>query len=260
VRNFEAGEIRATLEMQRAAREVAWVNERLLELLALKGVGRGEVDTYLSKTRKGVEGANGEDQATSTNVDDEPEAQFLRGGTAGLQRAALLYGDCERLRLCPPARTLPSPSMPVQATSQTPVYDDHGIVVVGNCEAAAVNENENEEQDFTNRLVHANGGNICPPGSSKMATTRRQTRNTTEATGNNQEITSTSTSICTAAPGVTLHSPPALVTSCDDAANIIADFQGHGDPLRARSALGCGDSTDCHVKNTTLFQLMDETK
>ncbi|RWA04967.1 hypothetical protein EKO27_g10131 [Xylaria grammica] len=52
--------------------------------------------------------------------------------------------------------------------------------------------------------------------------------------------------------------PPSLITPCDAAASIIAGFQGHGDVVHARRVLGCGDVTNCHVKNTRLFQLMDE--
>ncbi|KAI1330866.1 hypothetical protein F5Y16DRAFT_318437 [Xylariaceae sp. FL0255] len=50
----------------------------------------------------------------------------------------------------------------------------------------------------------------------------------------------------------------AHVTSCDDAASIIASFQGHGDVSKARRSLGCGNVRVCHIKNTRLFQLMDE--
>jgi len=197
--------------MQRAAREVAWVNERLLELLASKGVERGEVDEYLTKARKRAERVKREDMVASTDIDDESEAQSPCGGTTDTQRAALMHGDRGKVRLRPPA---PTSSMPVQGMPETPVHEDG----VGDGEAVENNNNNN----------------------------------------NNKLIISTST--FTTTRGVKIHPPPALVTSCDDAANIIADFQGHGDPLRARSALGCGDATDCHVKNTTLFQLMDETK
>ncbi|KAI0010936.1 hypothetical protein F4779DRAFT_260789 [Xylariaceae sp. FL0662B] len=50
----------------------------------------------------------------------------------------------------------------------------------------------------------------------------------------------------------------ASLTSCDAAADIIATLQGHSDAAQARAVLGCGDVRDCHVRNTRLFQLMDE--
>ena len=49
-----------------------------------------------------------------------------------------------------------------------------------------------------------------------------------------------------------------LETHCDDAAGIIAQLCGDGDSARARAVLGCAGSTDCAVRNTVLFQLMDE--
>lgn len=49
-----------------------------------------------------------------------------------------------------------------------------------------------------------------------------------------------------------------LETHCDDAAGIIAQLRGDGDSARARALLGCSGSTDCVVRNTVLFQLMDQ--
>ncbi|KAI1817917.1 hypothetical protein GGS20DRAFT_581907 [Poronia punctata] len=56
VRAFEERGVSATLEMQRAAREVEWVNRRLVELLGSKGVGEAEVREFLiMMKRKGKE-------------------------------------------------------------------------------------------------------------------------------------------------------------------------------------------------------------
>lgn len=48
VAELERAGVGATLEMQRAARRVAATNERLLALLALRGVSRGEVEAFLA--------------------------------------------------------------------------------------------------------------------------------------------------------------------------------------------------------------------
>jgi hypothetical protein len=50
----------------------------------------------------------------------------------------------------------------------------------------------------------------------------------------------------------------ALESSCDDAAEIIAQYQGHADINSARKALGCKDATPCYVRNVRVFQAMDE--
>jgi hypothetical protein len=51
----------------------------------------------------------------------------------------------------------------------------------------------------------------------------------------------------------------AAETSCIAAATIIAQMRGDGDDDFARTMLlGCHGTTDCKVKNTTLFQVLDE--
>lgn len=47
-------------------------------------------------------------------------------------------------------------------------------------------------------------------------------------------------------------------TSCEEAAFIIASLRGHGDVIEARQTLGCADNSACSVKNTHLFQLMND--
>ena len=47
------------------------------------------------------------------------------------------------------------------------------------------------------------------------------------------------------------------VTTCEDAANIIASMRGHGDTEAVRSELGCQPNISCTVKNITIFELLD---
>ncbi|KAI1421643.1 hypothetical protein F5Y12DRAFT_766843 [Xylaria sp. FL1777] len=168
VREFERRDMRATLEMQHAAREVAWTNERLMELLAARGMSRGQVDEFLSRCKEESDSYS----ATGAN---------LNSGSREISAAGAID----------------------TATSQTQPAGYEGV------------ENADERNDAV-------------PDSLKQST----------------DIYSSSR---------------ALTTSCDAAAGIIAGFHGHGDVLRARIALGCGDAVNCHVKNTQLFQLMDET-
>lgn len=49
-----------------------------------------------------------------------------------------------------------------------------------------------------------------------------------------------------------------METSCDVAAAILADMQGHGDTSRVRVVLGCTQPGECIVKNTRVFDLLDE--
>lgn len=56
--------------------------------------------------------------------------------------------------------------------------------------------------------------------------------------------------------------PPAaspLQMSCNAAARIIADMQGHGDSRHARASLGCSPyEQECVVNNVTLFRILEQ--
>ena len=47
-------------------------------------------------------------------------------------------------------------------------------------------------------------------------------------------------------------------TSCEIAASIIASMRGHVDAEEARAELGCSSNLSCMIKNTTIFQRMDQ--
>lgn len=49
-----------------------------------------------------------------------------------------------------------------------------------------------------------------------------------------------------------------LQTSCEAAAAILVDLHGKDDLDATRAALGCVGASSCSVKNTTIFELMDE--
>ncbi|KAI1297565.1 hypothetical protein F5Y03DRAFT_398448 [Xylaria venustula] len=167
VRHSEARDMTASLEMQRAAREVAWVNARLLEMLAARGVGKGEVDEYLGRCRERERDCRAGSVVEGVDVRD---SRYAGASTAARASGAESKGDGE------------------------------------------------EDGLGTEERKRIGGAGVDSEGPER-----------------------------------------ALITSCDAAASIIAGFQGHGDVSRARKALGCDDVADCHVKNTRLFQLMDET-
>ncbi|KAI0183996.1 hypothetical protein EV127DRAFT_486602 [Xylaria flabelliformis] len=176
VRDFESREVQATQAMQRAAQEVAWVNERLMELLAAKGVAREEVDEFLRR-----------EADAPRDVDQGSRA---RGASFRIEDVG---GACQ------------------------------GV--------------ENRKGSTTH------GGDVADAGIGIS----------TAAVDEHRMNVSSSKPTSVVDKGSSAH-----VTSCDDAASIIAEFHGHGDVSHARSVLGCGDAARCHVKNTRLFQLMDE--
>ncbi|KAI0399695.1 hypothetical protein F4802DRAFT_602755 [Xylaria palmicola] len=203
VRAFERGGVRASLAMQQAAREVAWANERLVELLAARGVARGEVDEFLRRRKEEEEFGTG----VTVGRAAPDGSRGLPGGVTGAFAprtcgttacGAAQPGDAResgRARVCGAGQSLEG---------------DAGVGASTSGRASAVGHGESSRT--------RDGG--------------------------------TSFAVDEA--------PSTLVTSCDSAALIIAGFQGHEDVSHARAALGCGDTTDCHVRNTRLFQLMDE--
>lgn len=176
MRELEARDARATLEMQRAAREVAWTNERLVELLGASGVSRARVDEFLRRCCR---------ERRDCGV-----GAGSSGGRGGGGGGAM-------------------------------------VVVAGAVDAEASRTRSAE--------CEGEGGD---DGGADMAPERRSSGGD-DVEGGGRERT--------------------LVTSCEAAACIIAGFQGHGDVSQARMALGCDGAADCLVRNTRLFQLMDET-
>ncbi|KAI1630886.1 hypothetical protein F4809DRAFT_227109 [Biscogniauxia mediterranea] len=150
LREYEAREVQASLDMQQAARAVAWKNERLLMLLARHGVAQGEIDAFLQLS----------------------DAQ---------------------------ARAMMAPRDSSHAGTSLKTPDSQAIT----------------------------------PADSRLESRRLCT--TTADGGSNS-----------------------LSTSCDAAASILANLKGHDDTLQAREVLGCGSQKNCHIRNTRLFQLMDE--
>ncbi|KAL8723103.1 MAG: hypothetical protein Q9181_007354 [Wetmoreana brouardii] len=48
-------------------------------------------------------------------------------------------------------------------------------------------------------------------------------------------------------------------TECSVAANILADFRGHGDAEQARAELGCPDTAQCSITNVVLLHALDSS-
>ncbi|KAI1081791.1 hypothetical protein F5B20DRAFT_57640 [Whalleya microplaca] len=185
LRDYERRDAQASAEMQRAARAVAWRNERLMLLLARHGVGRREVEEFLRAEADGGPGQCLEGASTRPELEDEP-------------RVALM-----------------APGVGIPAIPSSPRRGDRDAT--GQCGSPSHPPIRGEYEDVP----------VCDDGAGVSGT-----RDPTER---------------------------AHLTPCDAAADIIANLQGHGDAAQARTVLGCGSVRDCHVKNTRLFQLMDES-
>ncbi|KAI1115382.1 hypothetical protein F5Y14DRAFT_135202 [Nemania sp. NC0429] len=228
VRDFEQRGVRASAEMQRAAREVTWVNERLVELLAERGVARGEVDEFLRRRR--------EEMGRGSTVGDSPRYLDLNRGSGSCRGSR---GEVARVVSAVVAEGASSSETGAREGARTGAGADD---MSGRSRVSSSGP-DRQSIDMDTRIEVGTSVDMSTPARAKCGDDKHVCDGTSKAPKRCADTDEGSS---------------ALLTSCDDAASIIARFQGHGDVLHARETLGCGDATNCHVKNTRLFQLMDE--
>ncbi|RYP70447.1 hypothetical protein DL771_005488 [Monosporascus sp. 5C6A] len=226
VREYERRDAEATCEMQRAAQAVAWKNERLLALLALHGVPRAEIDAFLQPP-DGV-GAAAANNAAPSAAGFTPTAASC-AGAAGVPSGGGAKFDGLGL------------------SSNAKAGSPEHVPLARACSAAS-------------RCATRKSDEPCSAGTDSQSSYEAPETNILSRQPDSTSSDTPADKVDLPATGIGLsHGSPGQVTSCDAAATMIADLQGHGDAAQARSLLDCGDSSDCHVKNTRLFQLMVET-
>ncbi|RYP01602.1 hypothetical protein DL764_006168 [Monosporascus ibericus] len=222
VREYERRDSEATYEMQRAAQAVVWKNERLLALLALHGVSRAEIDAFLQQP-DGVGAAAAANNATPSAAGFTPVTAISAGGVGAPSGGG---AKLDGLGISSNAKAgSPGHEPLARACCATRKSDE-------SCSAGTDSQSSYEapETDILSRQPDPTSSDT-PADNVHLPATGIGASNGSQA----------------------------QVTSCDAAATIIADLQGHGDASQARRLLDCGDSSNCHVKNTRLFQLMVET-
>jgi hypothetical protein len=235
--------------MQRAARAVALENERLRVLLAHHGVSQDEINAYLSSSESisrtpdscssRQSNAGGSAPKTHKNrqrVTVRPNSKAL--GEAAVDSSALLSRTAGFLTspvpcLAGPFAARPKPSEP-DSPSTPPASSVNSNFAIGD----AYGEVEQEACQ-------------CP-----KSRDRDSACNSMPDLGEPQDML----------PPIYDHrwaprSPSPILNStemsCEAAAHILAELQGHRDPEQARDDLGCTGTSDCLVRNTELFRLMD---
>ncbi|KAF2108312.1 hypothetical protein BDV96DRAFT_263217 [Lophiotrema nucula] len=260
VHHYELNGVKATQEVQHAARRVVRENEQLRSLLALRGVSREEVDSYLrslnhsnpvndshaASVKTNVLGRvnpPGTPAGLSSNAVSSTEDLLTNGTNSSLCPTKVLEHDeqavlgerqyvnqpCDCLRLRDPSEDRPECALrhDHDPTASTPVPVNHEEV-----------QGRKELQDFdrTGLQIHEiavpEKDDLCP---------------------NDPDC------FCPSALVVEGESPsPGLETSCEIAARIIIDMGGSRDRDLVRASLGCSSRDDCSVKNTTVLQVMGE--
>ncbi|KAF1960731.1 hypothetical protein CC80DRAFT_544128 [Byssothecium circinans] len=260
VQDFELNGVRATHEMQQAARRVAQENERLRSLLALHGVSRERVDLYLSsfdgsgatncpqvtsmKTTVPCQSSTPETASgpasntvppTWKSVAENPSVSHLSGRDFGHDGQAL---QREPWNVNQSSKRYQGRDLTVRHLESAPLHGHLQAASESSSVMSQVPENYSETQniDRPNSRVHefaaSEKADLCP---------------------NDPD--------CFCPPISAIEdgsSSPGLETSCETAARIIIEMSGDKDRDLVRASLGCSGRGDCNVKNTTILQVMGE--
>ncbi len=231
MREYERRDAEATEEMQRAAHAVAWRNGRLVALLARHGVYQAEIDAFLQQEAGALNGPVPSAGLAMTSADPIAARLLRREGVPADRPEFAPSRSGPMANRCSDSGHDPRPScvgLAVESADPT----NPGTSRVRNSGTSYFNADLRLGGDPPNCRRDEDNKELCPlPDAVPLTTTKDETSN----------------------------GPLVEVTSCDAAAGIIAELHGHGDAARARGLLGCDDSSNCHVKNTKLLQLMVET-
>ncbi|CCF40100.1 hypothetical protein CH063_10762 [Colletotrichum higginsianum] len=252
VQEYEKRGIEASLQMQKAARDVAIENSRLRALLASRGVSNDQVDAYLRSFDDDPKGASSAVPITSTlapilngpivlepSPTQLPPLQEHFGQTfppEPLEDDPVVkkrkFGDA----LLPPVLTL-TPTPDVQQSS---ALDRLAVL-------ADASLNRSSTQPGHPGRPLSEPSRSPHPYDRTSQTPPRPTAPPPPPPQHQQQQHQQ-------LPAVSPHE-----MSCNAAARIIADMQGgNGDERKAKIALGCGaQDEECFVKNTSIFRMLD---
>lgn len=213
--------IKATAEVQAAARKVAEENYLLHSLLAKHGISTEEIKEHLQGNRPASLslGSNAAEMVTRVGQpqihnNSQSRQPFAQTGQAPPRPAA------------PTTRQMDSDLGLLSPTSTGESLADNTILyVVGNSLP-----DQTQASKMGSEPLHSAPSFEVPQGLSKRCHACEQE-----------------------AP-----SKGADETSCEDAARIIASMRGQDDPERVWPELGCSTTKSCMVKNMTIFQMVDE--
>ncbi|KAE9966363.1 hypothetical protein BLS_007056 [Venturia inaequalis] len=227
IQEYERNGVEVTKEIQQTARRVHEDNLKLRQLLAQKGVSEAEINSFLS----------GSDPAANPVPPPKSVASPIQAPTPPVDTHFLsrtlpppIHRHSEPELKLPPMRTLEDNAQ-LERLNVDPALAGPRMLFSDIRRAESISEMECDSQDSE---PHIRPISRCPP--SEVSTCRP---------------------ISTPEKSENLRSPHE--TSCEDAASIIASMRGHADREQVREELGCGAKRDCAVKNTTLFQLMDQS-
>lgn len=237
LRHYEAEGVKATAEVQAAARKVSEENICLRSLLGICGVDNGRIEDFL-RTGHVTSIANHWTPGTQFQVVDDvsPPKQGNVSGqnsfeTAPRPQSVLHMGDCTKDE---------KHAMPISAREVAPITSIPSSFIPNNtCDQptqqvlAAMSHSRAPDTSDTN----TDAAKPCLPSASCETNAQCPTPNSEDQV------------------------PPFSTgdeISCLAAAEIIAGMRGHHNPEEVWSELGCSSSKRCMVKNMTIFDIMDQ--
>jgi hypothetical protein len=257
IQEYERRGVEATLQMQRAARDVAVENSRLRALLARNGINAEEVDTYL----KSFGDQPSRDSSTTPitpNFDKaavslpmvviEPQALASRPSPMPLSPLPRPTDDPSKIR-CTTSRIPSRGGDPVRSdfiarvTSAEPPADRFPSITLAispkSMDKLAVLADASIKRDSCGSITQCSEE---------------------ESLGSNPDLQGAldETKPSSSAPRLMANISP-MEMSCNAAARIISDMHGRDVDIKSvKDALGCQGAEECVVKNMTLYEVLEK--
>lgn len=253
IQEYERRGVEATLEMQQAARTVAIENARLRAMLSQLGASAAEVDDFLqssqdqdaAQTLSSVRLRAADQQAGATPLETtpsdtkplvpEPKRDGCGEGGEGSEGNPVL-GQ--------------APMHGAARWSIPPETAHYGLPPWAQHSAAPF--------DKLDVLASASVQQGCCDGRTQCTMPASDSRAESPSTVGPSPgaITPSSNGLQPMSPSDPAFASP-MEMSCNAAAQIIAEMQGHVDRELARERLGCNSQDECFVRNTVLFQILE---
>lgn len=247
VQEYERHGVDATLEMQHAARTVALENSRLKMMLAKMGASDGDVEAFLAscQDREAAEALSSVSLMPVHHDKDDGTGQQTTKEIGGRRRQ-------QGLSITPDLETKPYIAGNYQNHTST---NGHA----GSVPSSSHGSTPSQGTPLDVLALATLHQEPCCQGKTQCTTASEAPSPSTVET-NTRAVTPTSAYAPTLSPGATTvaqdFSSP-MEMSCNAAAAIIADMQGHGDASLAKARLGCRGQDECLVRNTVLFQILE---
>jgi hypothetical protein len=243
VQEYERRGVEATLEMQHAARTVALENSRLKMMLAKMGAGDAEIDAFLAacQDREAAEALSSVSLRPIHHDHKDDGGVDVKSARPGRKNEASLHGHGHGLDMKP----------------RTPASHQHPFYMSGDADGSTASTRGTPLDVLASATLQQGS---CCQGKTQCVTTASEAPSPSTVETNTRAVTPTSAYAPTLSPAATtvVHefSSP-MEMSCNAAAAIIAEMQGHGNTSAAKVRLGCNGQQECVVKNTALFQILE---